>query len=717
MRPISPSIALAATLAAGCASHPNSDMATANQPPSKSVANAALNPFLAPSPLPYQTPPFDRIKDEHYLPAFVEGMRQHLAEVQAIATAEEPPTFANTIEALEKSGALLTRVSKVFFNLTESTTSPAIQKVQADVAPKLAAHQDEIYLDKALFARIQAVYAARAKLTGPEQQRLVERYHTTFVRNGAQLDDAAQVRLRKLNEQMATLTTQFQEKLLADTKDLGVVVDTKAELAGLDDSSISAAADAAKEAGRPGKFLLTLQLPSSQGVMSSLDDRKTRQRVYEASISRCSRGNANDTKDLVLKLAELRAERAQLLGYPNHAAYTLADQMAGTPEAVMKMLGGMSGQILKKAHDEAAELQAWLDKAQPGEKLQPWDWSWVAEQVRKERYAFDENEVKQYFELNRVLEDGLFFAAKTLYGITLKERKDLPVYHPDVRVFEVFDGNGSAIGLFYADYFARPSKRGGAWMDQFVDQTDLLGTKPVVVNVMSIAKAGDGKPTLLTFDEVTTLFHEFGHGVHGLFSRCRYPLLSGTNVPRDFVEFPSQFDEDFAFDPAVLKRCAKHWQTGEPMPTQLVDKVQRARKFGQGFASLEYIEAALLDMAWHTVPAGTKIDDVEQFEAAALQKDGVAYPLVPPRYRTTYFSHVWPGGYAAGYYAYLWAEALAADAFACMMENGGMTPANGARFRETVLSRGFTADPMSLFRAFRGRDLDTKALLIRRGLL
>ena len=676
----------------------------------------AGNPFAQPSTLPYATPAFDQIKDEHFLPALLAGMQQHAAEIRAIAADTEPPTFANTVEALERSGALLTRVSKVFFNLTESTTNPTIQKVQAEVAPKLAAHQDSIYLDARLFARLEAVHAARETLAG-EQKRLVERLHLSFVRNGARLSPDAQQRLRAINEESSKLTTTFQERLLADTKDLAVVVDDQKALAGFDASAVSAAADAAKAAGKDGKWLLTLQLPTSQGALSSLDDRGTRQRVFEASMSRCARGNGNDTKALVLQLAALRAEKAQLLGYATHADYVLADQMAGSGAAVEKMLASMAAQIVVKAKAEAAELQQWLDRNMQGQKLAAWDWSWVAERVRTEKYAFDEGAVKQYFPIDRVLQDGMFYMAKQLYGVELRERKDLPVYHPDVRVFEVFDGDGSKLGLFYADYFARPSKRGGAWMDNFVDQTELLGQLPVVVNVMNIQKAGDGQPTLLSFDEVTTMFHEFGHGVHGLFSKVRYPMLSGTSVPRDFVEFPSQFHEDFAFDPAVLARCAKHWRTGAAMPQELVGKIRAARTFGQGFASLEYVAAALLDMAWHSLPAGTKVDDVLAFEKQALAKAGVDLDLVPPRYRSTYFAHVWPGGYSAGYYAYMWSEALAADAFAACVENGGMTAQNGKRFRDLVLARGMTVEPMSMFAAFRGRDLDTKALLKRRGLL
>lgn len=710
MRPIAIPTLLLAAVAATTAPTVAQDSMTATALPKD-------NPFATPSSLPYATPAFDQVRDAHYLPALTEGMRLHRAEVHAIATQKDAPTFANTIEALEKAGSLLTRVSKVFFNLTESTTNPVIQSVQAEVAPKLAAHADAIWLDAQLFARVEAVHAAREQLSDPEQKRLVERYLTSFVRNGARLAPAAQERLRAINEQLSTMTTKFQEHLLADTKALAVVLDDEKQLAGLDPSAISAAADAAKTADKPGKFVLNLQLPTSQGVLSSLQDRATRQKVFEASNARCARGNEHDTKALVLQIATLRAERAKLLGFATHADYVLADQMAGSAQAVEQMLASMAKQIVAKADKEAQELQAWLDQNQPGQKLAAWDWAWVAEQVRKERYAFDEGVVKQYFELESVLQNGLFFMAKQLYGIELHERKDLPVYHPDVRVYEVFDADRKAIGLFYSDYYARPSKRGGAWMNDFADQSRMTGQKPVVVNVMNIQKPSAGQPTLLSFDEVTTLFHEFGHGVHGLFSQVHYPMLSGTSVPRDFVEFPSQFHEDFAFDPAVLARCAKHWQTGEVLPKELVDKVRAARTFGQGFASLEYVAAALLDMAWHSLPAGTKVDDVMAFERDALQKAGVASPLVPPRYRSTYFAHVWPGGYSAGYYAYMWSEALAADAFAAVMENGGMNDKNGMRFRDLVLSRGMTREPMSMFTAFRGRELDTKALLKRRGLL
>ncbi len=684
--------------------------------PTETPTLPADNPFSQPSPLPYGTPPFDRIAEAHFLPAFEAGMQAHLAEVRAIAADPAPPTFDNTIAALERSGSLLERVGHVFFNLSSSNTNDELQRIQAEVAPRLAAHRDAIWLDRQLFARVSAVHDARERLSGPEQRRLTERYHTLFVRNGALLDAERQARLRAINEACSRLTTDFQDRLLADTKDLAVVVDTERELRGLDASAVSAAAKAAEGRGLAGRYLLTLQLPSSQGVLASLDDRDVRRRVFEASIARCDRGNEHDTKQLVTELAALRAERAALLGFETHAHYVLADETAGTPEAVREMLGRMTGPIVEKARGEAAELQAHLDRALPGARLEPWDWAWTAEQVRQERFDLDEAEVRPYFELERVMRDGLFFMAERLYGVSLRERSDLPVYHPDVRVFEVFDAEGAAVGLFYADYYARPQKRGGAWMSNFVEQSELLGHRPVVVNVLNVQKPSDGQPTLLTFDEVTTMFHEFGHGVHGLFSRVRYPMLAGTNVPRDFVEFPSQFHEDFAFEPDVLERCARHHETGAEMPRTLLDKIRRARKFGQGFASLEYIAAAWLDLAWHSLPAGTRVDDVARFEQQALERAGVAWHLVPPRYKSTYFSHVWPGGYSAGYYAYLWSEALAADAFAAVVESGGMTRQNGRRLRDEILSRGLTREPMAMFTAFRGRALDPAALLRRRGL-
>ena len=673
------------------------------------------NPFSSPSPLAYGAPAFDRIREEHFLPAFIAGMEQHLREVHAIRDDPAAATFENTVEAMERVGQVLQRTRRVFFNLTGSTTTDGLQKVQAEIAPKLAAHSDAIWLDGALFDRVQQVFDARDRLQ-PEERRLTERYHLSFVRHGARLDDGQQRRIREINERCSELTTRFQECLLEETRALGVVVDDRAALAGLSEGDVSAAADAAAAAGHDGKYLLTIELPTSQGVLSSLADRDTRRRVFEAAVSRCDRGNDHDTKALAIELSALRAERAALLGYETHGHYVLADETAGSPDAVREMMESMTGAIVAKAEAEADELQRHLDEHLPGAALEPWDWAWAAEQVRRARYDLDEGEVKQYFEFERVLVDGMFFMAEQLYGVTMRERSDLPAYHEDVRVFEMFDESGNSVALFYADYYARPSKRGGAWMSSFVDQSTLHGHKPVVVNVMNIKKPSQG-PTLLSFDEVTTMFHEFGHGVHGMFSQVRFPMLSGTSVPRDYVEFPSQFHEDFAFEPAVLDRCAKHCETGAAIHVELLQKVKRARTFGQGFAALEYIAAAWLDLAWHSLPNGASVDDVAAFEQRALRDAGVALPLVPPRYKTTYFAHIWPGGYAAGYYAYLWSEALAADGFAACMADGGMTRQNGQRFRDAVLSRGLTQEPMEQFRAFRGQALDTQAVLERRGLL
>ena len=679
------------------------------------AAWSADNPFSSPSDLPFAAPDFDRIREEHFLPAFYVGMEQHRDEIRDIADADAAPTFENTVEALERVGHVLDRTARVFFNLTGSTTTDGLQAIQGEIAPKLAAHSDSIWLDAALFARVQQVYDKRDDLE-PEARQLTERYHLSFVRHGARLPAAKQQRIREINERCSELTTRFQEHLLKETQALAVLIDTEAELAGLGDGDVSAAADAAAAAGHVGKHLLTIELPTSQGVLSSLADRATRRRIFEASVSRCNRGNDFDTKKIALELSALRAEHAALLGYETHGHYVLADETAGTPGAVREMMASMTAAIVAKTRAEAEELQRHLDEHAPGTQLEPWDWAWTSEQVRRARFDFDEAEVRQYFEFERVLVDGMFFMAEQLYGVTMKERTDLPVYHEDVRVFEMFDEGGAAIALFYADYYARPSKRGGAWMSSFADQSALHDQRPVVVNVMNIKKPSSG-PTLLSFDEVTTMFHEFGHGVHGMFSQVRFPMLSGTSVPRDYVEFPSQFHEDFAFDPAVLARCAKHHQTGAAMPEDLLAKVKRARTFGQGFAALEYIAAAWLDLAWHSLSASETVAAVEAFEIRALKDAGVHVPLVPPRYKSTYFAHIWPGGYSAGYYAYLWSEALAADGFAACEASGGMTRENGRHFRETVLSRGLTQPPMDQFRAFRGEALDTTAVLRRRGLI
>jgi peptidyl-dipeptidase Dcp len=678
---------------------------------------AQTNPFLVQSTLPFQAPHFDLIKDEHYLPAFEEGMKQQRAEIDAIAANAEPATFANTIEAMERSGAVLYRTAKVFFNLTESTTNEAIQKVQAEVAPKLAQHQDAIYLDSALYARVKALYDSRATLAlDAESTRLIERYNQNFVRGGATLGDADKAKLRALNEQLSTLQTRFSENLLKDTNASALVIDTEAELEGLSAGDIAAAAETAKERGLEGKWVIALQLPTGQPALTNLTNRSVRERLFKAASMRGNQGNAEDNNALIVEIAKLRAERAALLGAPNHAAYTLDAQMAQTPQRVLDMLTGLVPAARANAQAEATKLQAMIDSEKGGFALEPWDWAYYAEKVRKAEFDLDDAAVRPYFELERVLNDGVFFAANQLFGISARERKDIPVYHPDVRVFEILNADGSTLGLFYADYYARASKRGGAWMDSFVDQAGLLGTKPVVLNVLNVPKPPAGEPTLLSFDDTNTLFHEFGHALHGLLSNVRYPLLTGTNVPRDFVEFPSQWNENWTLDPTVLRNYAKHYQTGEPIPEALIQKIENASKFNQGFATVEYIAASLLDLEWHLQSADAAIANAQDFEKATLAKYGVDFAPVPPRYRSTYFMHIWPGGYGAGYYSYLWAEVLDADANAWFQANGGLKAENGARFRDLVLSRGDTKPQMDQYVEFTGREPAIEPLLKRRGL-
>jgi peptidyl-dipeptidase Dcp len=677
----------------------------------------AANPFFTPSNLQYGAPRFDLIRDEHYQPALEEGMRQHIVEIEAIANNTAPPTFANTIEALERSGALLTRTAKVFFNLTASNTNDTLQKVEAEESPKLAAHSDAINMNPKMFGRVKALYDARDTLgLDAEQKRLLERYYRGFVRAGAQLNDADQATLRALNQEESTLTTQFRERVLADAAGSAITVDTKAELAGLSEGDLAAAAELAKEKGMPGKYVLALQNTTQQPALASLQNRAIRERLYNASVNRGRHGGANDTSDIVKRLAQLRAQRAKLLGFPTYAAYSLDDQMATTPDRAMKLMTDLAPGATAKARREAAKMQAIVDQQHGGFQLAPWDWDFYAEQVRKAEYDLDEAAVRPYFELDRVLVDGVFYAANQLYGLTFKRRTDLPVYHPDVRVYEVFDQDGKSLALYYGDFYARPNKGGGAWMDSFVDQAGLLNTHPVVVNVLNITKPAAGQPALMSYDNVTTIFHEFGHVLHGMLSNVKYPTLSGTNVPRDFVEFPSQINEHWVLEPRVLANYAKHYQTGEPMPQALVDKLRKSSTFNQGYATSEYLAAALLDMAWHTLPADAQQQDVAAFQAAALKKYGVDLAQVPPRYNTNYFSHIWGGGYSAGYYAYLWSEVLDHDAYYWFVENGGMTRANGQKFRDMILSRGGSMDNAAMYRAFRGRDPKVEFLLKERGL-
>jgi peptidyl-dipeptidase Dcp len=690
--------------------------AAATTTPGDGSKLAADNPFAGDSTLPFHAPRFDKIKMADYAPAFEEGMRVHLVEMQAIADDPAKPTFENTIEKAEQSGMLLTRVAKVFFNLAQSNTNPDIQKLQADLAPKLAAHQDEIALNPKLFARVKALYDARDSVSDPEKKRLVERYYQNFVRAGALLNDADKATLRKLNEEESKLTTEFQTKLLAANNAAALVVDDKKQLDGFSEADVAAAAEAAKTRKLDGKWVVVLQNTTQQPAQVTLKDRATREKLFDASTHRADRGDANDTRVIIQRLAKLRAERAELLGFKNFASYSLDDQMAKTPDNAIKLMTDMVPAATAKAAGEQTAMQDLIDKQKGGFKLAPWDWQFYAEQVRKAEFDLDESQIKPYFELDRVLHDGVFFAANKLYGLTFKERKDIPVYQPDVRVFEVFDKDGKSLALWYADYFKRDSKSGGAWMDSFVDQSGLLGAKPVVFNVCNFTKPQPGQPALLTFSDVTTMFHEFGHALHGMLSNVKYPTLAGTNVPRDFVEFPSQFNEHWALDPTVFANYAKNYKTGAPMPAPLVDKIKKSRTFNQGFETTEYLAAALLDMAWHSLPADAPKADVAEFETAALKRYNIDVPNVPPRYRTPYFAHIWGGGYSAGYYAYLWSEVLDDDAFAWFKEHGGLTRENGQRFRDMILSRGSTVDMAELYRSFRGRDPSVEPLLEQRGL-
>ncbi|MFI7120028.1 M3 family metallopeptidase [Amycolatopsis sp. NPDC049868] len=672
------------------------------------------NPFAAPSELPYALPPFDRIADEHFLPAFEAGLAEHAAEIEKIAGSAEPPTFENTIVALEKSGRLLSRVSSVFFNLAGSNANDEIQRVQAEMAPRLAAHADAINLNPALFARINSLFERKDELgLDGESLRLLERHHTDVRRAGAGLAEADQKRLRELNEQLSTLSTRFQQNLLKDTNELAVVVDDVAELAGLGEDEI---ATAAETAGEEGKYVLKLTLPTAQAALASLEDRALRERIFTASVSRGNRGNESDNNEIVAELVRLRAERAAVLGFPDHASYVIEDETAKTAQAAVGLLERLAPVAVANAKAEADELQRYLEADIPGAILRPWDWAFYAERVRKDRFEVDTAALRPYFELNRVLTDGVFFAASKLYGLSFTEREDLPKYHPEVRIFEVFDADGSELGLFLLDYYARDSKRGGAWMNNFVDQTKLLGTKTVVVNVLNVAKPPAGEPTLLTFDEVVTAFHEFGHALHSLLSDVEYPMFSGTNVPRDFVEYPSQVNEMWMLWPEVLANYAKHHVTGEPLPQEQIDKLLASQQYGEGFSTTEYLAATLLDQAWHALGTEDNVDDVQRFEAEALTKAGVALEAVPPRYRTTYFAHIFSGGYSAGYYSYIWSEVLDADTVQWFRENGGLTRENGDHFRRELLGRGGSVDPMAAFRAFRGRDPEIEPLLKRRGL-
>jgi len=675
------------------------------------------NPLLTESELPYHLPPFDKIKDDDFIPAIEAGMRDHLQQAEKIAANSEKPTFENTIVALERAGRLLDRAYRTFSNLNAADTNPARQKIEKEIAPKLAAHRDEIFLNAKLFARVQSIYDQREKLgLDPESAYLLERYYKDFVRAGAKLNDADKTRMKAINGELATLQTTFEQDVLKEKNASSVVVNDRSELAGLSDSEISATVAAAKADNKEGKFVIRLQNTSGQPVLGSMQNRGLREQIMRASLSRNNKGGEFDTQAVVIQIAKLRAERAKLLGYENHAAYQLEDQTARTVPTVNKLLADLAPPAVSNARREATDMQAIVDKENGGFQIASWDWDFYAEKVRKDRYAFDESELRPYFELNHVILDGVFFAAGKLYGLTFKERHDLPVYHPDVRVFEVYDANGKPLAIFLGDYYARPSKRGGAWMNSYVEQNAMFATKPVVANHLNIPKPPDGQPTLLTYDEVRTAFHEFGHALHGMFSNVKYPRFAGTSVPRDFVEYPSQVNEMWATWPEVLKNYAKHYQTGAVIPQPLLDKVLAAEKFNQGYKTTEYLSASLLDQAWHQLSPEQIPSDAMAFEAEALHKAGVDFAPVPPRYRTTYFSHVFSSGYSAGYYSYLWSEVLDADTVEWMKQHGGLKRENGDRFRKELLSRGGSADALGLFKNFVGRDPYIEPLLERRGL-
>ncbi len=675
------------------------------------------NPFFLPSTLPFHAPPFNRIQESDYRPAIEEGMRLRAAEIEKIADNQAVPTFKNTFVAMEKSGAMLTRVMLAFGGVAGANTSDALQKLQEEVAPKLAAHQDAIVLNAKLFNRIETIYNKRASLKlDPESMRLVEVTYRNFVLGGAKLSAAKKAQLKDLNKEESTLSAQFVNKLLAAAKGGALVIDDKARLAGLSDGDMAAAAQAAKDRKLDHKWVLTLQNTTQQAKLQDMSDRATREALYKASWNRAEKGDGNDTRELISRLAQLRAQRASLLGFPSYAAWKLTDQMAKTPEAAITFMQNLVGAATGRAQAEAKDIQALIDEQKGGFKLEPWDWSYYAEQVRKAKYDLDEAQIKPYFELKTVLRDGVFYAANQLYGITFKERKDIPVYQPDVRVFEVLDKDGSSLALFYYDPFKRDNKNGGAWMDNFVNQSKLLGTRPVIYNVTNFTKPAAGQPALISFDDVTTMFHEFGHALHGMFANERYPSLSGTATARDFVEFPSQFNEHWATEPRIFAHYAKHFKTGEPMPQALVEKIKRAATFDMGYGMTETIAAALLDMKWHSLAAQAPRQDVDQFEAQSLKQDHIDLSYVPPRYRSSYFLHIWGNGYAASYYAYLWTQMLSDDGFEWFKEHGGLTRKNGDRFRAMVLSRGNTEELDKLYRDFRGKDPSIEPMLVSRGL-
>jgi len=700
----------------GCAEKESPVTEATTNPEQDTTMVTSDNPFFAPSELQFGYPRFDLIKNEHYEPAMVQGMVEQRAEIDAIASNPDAPTFDNTLAAMERSGQLLDRSARVFFGLSSAHTNDEIEAIQVRISPQFAEHQDAILLNQALFARVQTLHSQRADLgLDAESLRLLEETYKDFVRAGALLDETGQARMREINTELASLQTAFRQNVLAEVNDRAVVVDDPKLLDGLSEGEIAAAKEAAVARELEDSWVIPLLNTSGQPALASLTDRGLRQRIFEASVGRGSSGGDYDNRQIIADIMKLRAERAQLLGYANHAAFSLDNQTAKTTEAVNDRLEGLAPVAVANAKVEAQALQALIDAEGGDFELAAWDWAYYTEKLRAQQYAFDESELKPYFELDNVLVKGVFYAAEKLYGITFTQREDLPTYHETVRVWEVRNADGSVLALFIEDMYARPSKRGGAWAMSYVSQSDLMGTRPVSANHLNIPRPPEGEPTLLTWDEVTTLFHEFGHALHAMFADVQYP--SSLSTPRDFVEYPSQVNEMWADWPEVLANYAVHYETGEPLPTELLEKVSATALFNEGFRSTEYLAASLLDQAWHqrTVEELPDADGVLDFEAAALAKAGAAFDAVPPRYRTTYFSHI-VGGYSAGYYSYIWSEVLDADTVEWFKENGGLRRDNGDHFRATLLSRGGAEDAMQLYRNFRGRDAELEPLLKRRGL-
>ncbi len=672
------------------------------------------NPFMKKSKLQYEAPEFDKIKNEHFKPAFNYGLKQHEAEIIKIANNPAAPTFENTIVALEKSGEVLRRAQIVFSNLTSANTNPTLQALDEEYAPIFAAHSDKLYLNENLFKRIQSI---KEDGLDSESKRLLQYYKQNFEIAGANLSAADKEKLKQLNQELASLSTQYANKLLEARKQGGVFFSDAKELDGLSADEIAAAAADAKTAGQPGKYLLALQNTTQQPLLQNLKNRATREKLFKASWTRAEKGDANDTRSTIEQLAKLRLKKAQILGKKNFAEWKLQDQMAKTPEAATKLMNQIATPAVETARREAKDIQDLIDQQKGGFKVEPWDWNFYAEQVRKAKFDLDESQIKPYFEITTVLEKGVFFAAEKFYGLTFKKRTDLPVYHPDVVTYEVFDHDGKSIAIYYLDFYTRDSKNGGAWMSNFVEQSYLLGTKPVIVNCYNYQKPAPGKPSLISYDDVSTIFHEFGHSIHGMFASQKYPSLSGTNVPRDFVEFPSQINEHWALDPVVLKNYAVHYETKQPIPQALVDKIKKASTFNQGYMTTELVSAAELDMDWHTVSNDSQFIPVLDFEKQSLASHGFNLATVPPRYHTPYFAHIWGGGYSAGYYAYLWSETLDNDAWEWISKNGGLTRENGDRFRKYILSVGNSVDLNQAFRDFTGHDPDIKPLLRNRGFI